>query len=422
VIRQVAGERESPWKGSLVCGPAGELGVMVNTALLGAQWRGWDAAAAGHVLGPLEIIRRPGGHDVLLPVCTERLDEFLSRRAATGAELSAGECVTVAVSLLRGLADLRGAQAPVRGTWWLTDEGRPVFATDSGQTGIEETTAELLGVLGRDVPGLGPDIDLVLEAACEPRRSSRELDRAEALLFAVADPLPLATTTFGPRSVRSGARPDQPVPAAEASVERAWPFTFARHLDADWADLVSRTTTGLWRRVRTRRPGSRRPWLVAGGLAAAILAGGLMWPTGPGGPATADTAPMSDDAIGTPSPTPAAIGATEAGDAVAGSADGTATPPGPADLAAVAGALLDTRAECATEPACLASVVEPGSMPLSPGVADLPPTERTVTLLDDFGGAAVLRVEAPGGMPQFVVIVQSDDRWLLRDIYDAAPE
>ena len=36
------------------------------------------------------------------------------------------------------------------------------------------------------------------------------------------------------------------------------------------------------------RATSRKPWLLAGGAAAAVLAAGLLWPTGAGGPATAD--------------------------------------------------------------------------------------------------------------------------------------
>ena len=43
-----------------------------------------------------------------------------------------------------------------------------------------------------------------------------------------------------------------------------------------------------------------------------------------------------------------------------------------------------------------------------------------MTLLDEFGGAAVLRVEASASpaSPQLVVIVRTGDRWLLRDVYD----
>jgi len=55
------------------------------------------------------------------------------------------------------------------------------------------------------------------------------------------------------------------------------------------------------------------------------------------------------------------------------------------------------------------------------GVIDLDPSQRMTSLLDDFGGVAVLRVDpATGGDgAQLVVIMLRDDRWLLRDIHPA---
>ena len=105
VIRLIAGEAESPWPGALLCTPDGVTGVAVDAAVLGGGWAGWDADPSGHVLCPVDILRRQGGHDVLLPVCTERLEDFLLRRAG-GAELAVGEAVTLAVSLLRGIGEL----------------------------------------------------------------------------------------------------------------------------------------------------------------------------------------------------------------------------------------------------------------------------------------------------------------------------
>ena len=65
-------------------------------------------------------------------------------------------------------------------------------------------------------------------------------------------------------------------------------------------------------------------------------------------------------------------------------------------------------------------MLETVDAPFPGGVVDLTAAERTVTLLDEFGGAAVLRVEASASAasPQLVVIVRTDDRWLLRDVYD----
>ena len=61
---------------------------------------------------------------------------------------------------------------------------------------------------------------------------------------------------------------------------------------------------------------------------------------------------------------------------------------------------------------------------LPPGVVDLPAAERTLTMLDEFGGAAVLRVDANAdGQPfQFVVVVRRDAQWLVRDVMDVADQ
>ncbi len=431
VIRQLTGVNDSPWQGALVCGPDGEMVVLIDAATLGDEWGGWAAAANGHVLAPLDILLRPGGHDVMLPVCTERIEEFLVRRVAAGADLSPGEGVTVAVSLLRGLAELHSpsarheAVADVRGSWWLTDAGRPVFATGTADTPVVEATVELLRLVARDVADLAAALADVTDALTEPRPLMRELERAEAELFAVAGPLALATTTFGPRRVR-----DSSIAAGENLLgddepSRPWPLSLVRHLDADWADLVSRTTTGVWRRLRTRAPGGRRrPWLVAGGLAGVLVVGGLLWPTAPGGPATADVPPQASSAEPSPSPAPAPTPAPEprsTGSDLPG-ADSAAPPAseGHDDLASVAAALLTARSECAQEPTCLEAIVETRDAQFPAGVVDLPPAERSVILLDEFGGAAVIRVESAGSPPQLVVLVRADGRWLIRDVHDVA--
>jgi len=140
------------------------------------------------------------------------------------------------------------------------------------------------------------------------------------------------------------------------------------------------------------------------------LAGGLLWPSGGGGPATAEV-PADSPAASTPTPASA-------------SAEPVLDPPveggTESDLAVIAAELLSARTECGSDQACLEHVVEIVDAPLPGGVVDLAAADRTVTLLDEFGGAAVLRVEAAGSAapPQLVVIVRTGDRWLLRDVYD----
>lgn len=428
VIRQLAGDSASPWPGTLLCLPSGETAVAVDADALGTHWHGWAADPGGHVLAPTDILRRSDGHDVLLPVCIERLTDFLDRRG--GLDLSAGEGVTLAVSLLRGAAELSSA-ADAAGAWWLTEAGRPVFATDTRGAGHREATADLLRRIAREVPVLEEAL-IDAAAALDEGRRGRALERAEAALFAVAEPTALATTTFGPRRARH-----RPVGASDEVTEEspspraAWPFDLSRHLDAEWADVVSRATTGVWRALRSPREGRRRPWLLAGGLACAILVGGLVWPSGPPGTATAETSAAAPSVTAVPSATPGASAAIED----SGGGEGTEAAPGAAgaddvpavenqasgDLVSVASALLTARTACAGEPTCLADVVEIPGSGFPPGVADLAQPERTVSLLDEFGGAAVLRIDpVGGGAPQLMVVVQIDGRWLLRDVYDVA--
>lgn len=410
VIRLLAGDADSPWPGALVCGPTGDTAVAVDASLLDDSWAGWAAAPTGHVLAPLEILRRREGHDVLLPVCTERVEDFLLRRGRTGADLTTGEGVTIAVSLIRGLGELQGVRQGACGTWWLTDGGRPVFATDTSQSTLEAHTVELLRRVEAEVASLSEALADVIEAIPDPRRRARELERAEASLFAAAEPAALATTTFGPKRARDRVRDDAGEQLDGPEPERmAWPVSLARHIDADWADLVSRTTTALWRAVRTRRPGARRPWLVASGLACAIVVGGLLWPTGESPPATADAAPSAPAAAPSMSTPPPAIAESD----VAEEAE-------PTDLVSIAAALLTARMGCAGESVCLENVLETSAVSFPSGVIDLEEADRSLVLLDEFGGAAVLRAEAvaPGPAPQLVVIVFADDRWLLRDVYD----
>ena len=419
MIRLMAGGADSPWPGALVCGPTGETSIAVDADSLGFDWTGWAAEPSGHLLGPVDILRRADGHDVLLPVCTERLEEFLARRAG-GAQLTAGECVTVAVSLLRATAELTAAESRVSGTWWLTEAGKPVLATETGQAPHEGQTAEHLRHLAEQAPVLAAALLDAAAVVAEPRHRTRELERAEAAIFAVADPLALATTTFGPKLARDRSIADaRPGPVDAEPAPPSWVVSLSRHVDADWADLVSRTTTGVWRALRAPRTGRRRPWLLAGGIAGVVLVGGLMWPTGGAGPATAEV-PVGPTA--TPTPSPASAPAGQSGTRTGPGEKTASDPPVDAstDLAAITADLLTARSACGQEESCLGKVQESGGARFPSGVVDLPADERTVALLDEFGGAAVLRAEASGSdaTPQLVVIVRTDERWLLRDVYD----
>ena len=430
-IRAVRAREDGPWPGVLVRTSAGDTFVLVDADVLGAQWRGWDAPADGHVLAPVDVARRVDGHDVVLPVCSERLEEFVRRRAAR-MPLSAGEAVTLGVSVLRGCAQI--ANTPeTTGEWWLDDGGRPVLATDAASQGALDAAATVLEGVDVD-PAAERTWGTALRAVTAERLSVRELEAAEEALFAIATPEPLSTVSLSPRSAAESARRVEAVAHAGAMDERGdaappsmWHSLLAG-VDNDLADSVSRATTAVWRRLRpspSDRPerASRRraPWLVGGAVAAAVLAGGALWPTA-SGVATEERAEMTATA---------APGQTTEGDGgeTPATTDGLQDPPAadtaaaPTDLAQVTGALLEARLACGGASGCMDDVVMESAL-LPGGAIDLPSGERQVTLLDDFGDIAVLRVDAADGTAasQMVVIVRRNEKWLLRDVSDVAQQ
>ncbi len=286
---------------------SGESRTLVDAKEFGRDWAGWRAdpeatswppstSCAARAVTASRCRSVPSG---------SRTSSHAARRARVA--LSVGETVTLAVSLVRGVGEL-DPTGTVPGEWWLTDAGRPMLATDTSDREAAARTGELLRSLADGSP-YAAALGAAAEAAGAARRSAHDLRLAEEELFAIAAPEPLATSLLGPRAARELAGLDREsfATADESGRASGWIEVLARHVDADLADVVSRATTGVWRRLRRARTTSRRPWVFAACAAAAVLTGGLLWPTGAGGPATADvprpTASGSPAGIDTPSPT-----------------------------------------------------------------------------------------------------------------------
>jgi hypothetical protein len=421
VIRRVDSPTETPWPGNLAHSVTTGTVLLVDAQALGEDWPGWLADPEGHLLAPMDVVRRSGGHLAVLSPCTERLDEFLRRREET--PLSDGERVTLAVSVLRGLVDASRLPTSMEspGGWWLTDGGRPVFALlESGPSMLDATRVVLDAVDARSGRALSAALADIGEVMTDAARLVRNHARLEQALFAVGTAEPLATTVFAPRRAREAAPADRAASfeevlhGGETIVGR-----LARHVDADVADAFSRATTAAWRRFRSDRTASRkRPLLVAGLAAGVVVAGGLMWPAG--GPATAqpDRAPAATAETAGPSEHPpqtsASPAAGDGGDAGSAASGG---------LPDVLDSLLTLRSSCEGDERCLATVMEDPSRSLSAGPLDSGTAERQIALVDDFGGAAVLRVSAiDGGGAQLVVIVREGEKWLIRDVHDVADQ
>ena len=423
-IRRVDAPADTPWPGTLVHSEGAGTVLLVEVEALGEDWPGWLAPAESHLLAPMDVVRRSGGHLVAMTPCTERVDEFLRRRA--DAPLTDGERITLAVSVVRGVADAVRLPNSIAspGEWWLTEGGRPVFALQRSGRSIADASRDILDAIearaGRGLSGVLGDI---VETMSDAARLSRNHARLEQALFSVTPPEPLATTVFAPRLARDtvsadrSASFDEVLQGGDTLVGR-----LARHVDADLADAFSRATTAVWRRFRSERaPARKRPLLVAGVAAGAVIAAGLMWPVG--GPATA----QPDE---TSSSTPAETGTSA--DPAPSTVDGpdpVSTPVGGLEtvvggLETVLDGVLTSRAACGGDEECLAAVMEDASAAVSAGPVDLATTERRITLVDDFGGAAVLRVEAIDGRgtSQLVVLVRQDESWLIRDVHDVADQ
>jgi len=155
-----------------------------------------------------------------------------------------------------------------------------------------------------------------------------------------------------------------------------------------------------------------------------VLLAGLLWPTGSEGSASAGTDRASSRGASAtesaPPPPPTGRASTQPSAAQASREPTTSR----GSIVDLTGALLDARLACAEDGSCLAALTENPGRSFSRGAASAPSTDRILTLLDDFGGAAVLRAEnRSGGLPsQYIVVVRENDGWLLRDISDVGQQ
>ena len=424
-----------PWPGDVVVSEAGTSLLVDATHLEG--WRGWDAVGE-HTVAPVSVLRTAGGQSVLLPLCTQRLDALVTARADS---LSPGECVTLAVSLLRGVVDDLGQHTDLSctGCWWLTDDGRPVFVHDDEGESLIEATAHLLADAGQTTQPAGPasvgpllrEIATVLH---DPERLARVAPDLEERAFAIAAPEPLATTLLP----RRRARADPPTSPAGADPHLGSPPELplwrrvADSADAGIGELLSQAFTGLWRRARAQHSGRSRRGvvMVAVGAAALAVAVGLLWPSSDESVAVPASSVSPAEAVGAspsvPEPSAAQPAAAPVSSTPSDAASGPPSEDADADPVATADRLLAAVAACGGDADCRAGLHEQGaSSPVevrSDGAAFAP--GRTLSLLDDLGGLVLLRAEDPARarVAQIVVIVREKDRWLLRDVHDVAQQ
>lgn len=130
----------------------------------------WRAEPDGHVLAPRDIARTADGHVAILPHCVETLARRLDERS-----LSAGEVVTVAVSLLRGAVQAR-ALAIDAGRWWVDAEGRPVLAAGGHGGWLDDTVALLERMAASSSGPLRRAVDATSAALCAAELTPRDAE------------------------------------------------------------------------------------------------------------------------------------------------------------------------------------------------------------------------------------------------------
>ncbi|MGJ0388306.1 hypothetical protein [Microbacterium sp. CGR1] len=472
VIRQLDAE-EGPYAGALVT--RGEsVAVQIDCETL-AGWTGWEHAGDEHVAGPIDVVRRHDGHDVLLPWCTERVGAFLGRRSAADVAFAAGELTTMVASLLRGLGELARADGPaVTGDWWLTDDGRPTFVIGAGDD-ARSATRRLIERMQRDCSDrslgrlLGEIRDGLQKSGERPWMPVRQLERWESELLATAASRPLRRDVHASENARDidVARRVVPVPGTRreargggsdrwtdrglrGAIDRA--IEWARHRSEECRTAFE----GRWSR-RGLKTGRDRPprrekklsdvvagdvgpvprrrgrrLVVAGAAAAVVLGGGLLWPGGATGePAAGKGRPspaVSRSAAAPPTAAPTApaspIPAAEPTDQSTGSED---------PVVAARALLLAIRHCAETGDLACSVAVAPGASGIVEALAGAASGEKEAELaeVDEYGDVAVIRVSsiavigegpAPQRIEQMVVVVQVNEKWLVRDAYDVADQ
>ncbi|MFT4214064.1 MAG: hypothetical protein QM622_04730 [Microbacterium sp.] len=418
----------------------------------------WSADADGHVLAPVDVARADTGHAALVPHCPERLGAGIG---AGRARCTPGQTITIAISLLRGAVQARELGAEM-GSWWLDADRRPVLAlTQSGTRRWEdETIAVLTGLQLSAGPRLSAALAQTAAVISDARLSAAPISavlvqECEDALFEVGESEPLRAVSAATADAAGDGL--SPLPAEVVSQRgesrhRAQDRGRARGPAEGESVTVARTrpvagleigrrladvgliVRGLPARLRGRagqRPHQgtpadavpeqhgqhrrRAPLLVAGGVGALVLAAGLWWPNGE---VVADaTAPGTSGAT-----MPSAVSTTPAADAHPSSGVSGDDTAGGGDET-VAQAALTALATCIRAEAeqCPAAM-ENTTAALPDGVVGAQDAQRTVTLLDEYGGVSVYRVEADGFAAQVMVLVAVDEKWLIREVYDLADQ
>ncbi|WP_119697650.1 hypothetical protein [Microbacterium halotolerans] len=439
---------EGPVRGVLARGPDGPVALTDADRLDG--WAGW-AMRGQHVYAPIDVVRRPDGHDVVLPWCPHRVAEDWAARRLTG-----GQAVTLAVSLLRGATEARqgergASQGPV-GRWWADVDGRPVFvASLPGDGEPARGAAEGAAAVLRTVAEKAADrvvirlLDRAVAALHDPARLEGDLRELEADLFDACAPQPLSF-----EAGTDGDAAASPTAGDVRSANREWSVDPRALAESVWNGRIAEAAADVLAQVKgaaSRALRGRRAAYLAGAAAAlAVVLVGVLLPQGEP-PAAADGgAVRSDSGVhgdemdaqeqaedGHDAAAPRdgqrsgddaerEESGNETDEAVPGSEDGNGEEIAvqvqamPVDAAT---SLLRRAASCAESgDATCDGTIEPGSNLTADGAPWHELAEAQISLVDDYGGAALVRAESDADA-HYLSLALRDGLWMLRDVYAA---
>lgn len=415
-------------------------------------------------------------------VVVERLSGPTLAGLANGPGLSAGQAVTILAPLAvavrelerHGFAHVRLALSDVM----LDDTGRArVIGTGAlrrlegvedpaGRTALVREMLTAFTRLVREVgtfthpAGVLDPVGQLLDEVLETRPFRVRTDEIERMLFAIAEPAPLAAgpvASVHGEAARRHRAPDRATPLGALEGERGtdgnapgshlatpptgrWgPSALAASigsfdsligetvLEGSESDGASKAGASL-QLIRSKigaACAARRPVLIVGGLmgAGALVLALTMLPPGGGPRAT------RDDGAGSPT-TAAAMAAPD------DTAETVESPPVPlaTDAATAAAELLGRRERCfdTLEPACLDALVQAGSALdqadralMAAAQADRPGEPRPgyafdgARIVGEMGGAALVEVPytVPEREPASILVMRSEAGWRLREIF-----
>lgn len=394
---------------------AGDTVLLVESDVVPeALWRPDEPA---HVWAPIDVARRGNAQAAVFPWCTATLDGYLRRRA--DAPIDGGEAVTLLVSLIRGYREAAADEAAT-GRWWVTGEGRPMFVPGEGSRLAPATLDAAEAVAGaladRAVSRLVAELPQVLAPPLNPGA----LDRSEQALFEAYAPKPLSELPddTGAAVTLPDVRAQVAVPRTRAGDARGGRRRGDSHAGAD-GTLVSRALAALdaaTTRIRTpsdegrgdRSAGAapargsaaqgsrRRVGLVALSAAAAVIALGVMWPRGEPGQAAGDSGAAGAGSASVPASSESAPPRDTQ------SADERSS----ADPVVAARWLIAAAATCG----------DCGELAVSPAAAQAASELGEPTLVEDYGGIAVVRAAAASGGERFLVLERRDGQWWIREV------